>query len=124
MMELMWQGGYVMWVILAITILIAVLGVKSLLRTRELEHPDPVLETSIDAILFWGVWVVVIGLLGTFVGIYQAAGAIMAAGQVGAALVWGGIRVALTPTLFGLLVFAIAALAWMGLRSRYRRATA
>jgi biopolymer transport protein ExbB/TolQ len=124
MMELMWQGGYVMWVILAITILIAVLGVKSLLRTRELERPDPVLETSIDAILFWGVWVVVIGLLGTFVGIYQAAGAIMAAGQVGAALVWGGIRVALTPALFGLLVFANEALAWMGLRSRYRRATA
>lgn len=44
--------------------------------------------------------------------------------EVSAALVWGGIRVALTTTLFGLLVFATAALAWMGLRTRYRRSLA
>ncbi|MFW6088750.1 MAG: MotA/TolQ/ExbB proton channel family protein [Gemmatimonadota bacterium] len=123
MMELMMQGGYVMWVILAVTILIGVIGVRSWLRMRRLDGPDPVVETGIDAILFWGVWVVVVGLLGTFVGIYQAASVIAgpAAGQAGAALVWGGIKVALTPTLFGLLVFSLAALAWIALRTGYRR---
>ncbi|HSM08087.1 MAG TPA: MotA/TolQ/ExbB proton channel family protein, partial [Gemmatimonadota bacterium] len=69
---------------------------------------------EIDAVLFWGVWVVVIGLLGTFVGIYQAAGALeMVGGAASASLIWGGIKVALTTTLFGLLVFSVAALLWM-----------
>lgn len=127
MLQFMREGGYVMWVILAATVLIGVLAVRVFLRTRRLDGPDPVVETGIDAVLFWGAWVVVVGLLGTFGGIYQAAGAIsgLAEGvQVSAALVWGGIHVALTPAVFGLLVFTVAALAWIGLRTRYRRMTA
>ncbi|MFW6085419.1 MAG: hypothetical protein ACODAA_09410, partial [Gemmatimonadota bacterium] len=65
-----------MWVILAVAVMIGVLAVRALLRTRRLQDPDPVVETGIDAVLFWGAWVVVVGFLGTFVGIYQAAGAI------------------------------------------------
>lgn len=123
MMQLMMEGGYVMWVIFAVALLVLALGVRSWQRVGGLDGPDPVIETGIDAILFWGAWAVVVGLLGTFVGIYQAAGVISSAGigDVSAALVWGGIRVALTTTLFGLLVFTVASLGWIGLRTRYRR---
>lgn len=122
MMELMNQGGYMMWVILAATLLILGLAVWAGVRTTRLSGPNAMVETAIDAVLFWGVWVVVIGLLGTFVGIYQAAGALeMVGGAASAGLIWGGIKVALTTTVFGLLVFSVAALLWMGLRTRYRR---
>jgi len=115
------EGGFFMWPLLAIAVLIAVLAVWSGLRMRDADGPDPMLETGIDAVLFWGGWGVVVGLLGTFGGIYQAAGAISRAGEVSAALVWGGIKVALTTTLFALLIFSIAALIWLGLRVAYRR---
>lgn len=126
MIQLMWEGGYMMWVILAVAVLVVGLGVRSWLRLREIDGPDPVVETGIDAVLFWGAWAVVVGLFGTFMGIYQAATAISSIGaqSVSAALVWGGIRVALTTTLFGLLVFTVASLGWIGLRTRYRRLAA
>ncbi len=122
MMEFMREGGYMMWVILAASMLILGLAVWAAVRTTKLSGPNAVVETAIDAVLFWGVWVVVIGLLGTFVGIYQAAGVLeMVGGDASAGLIWGGIKVALTTTVFGLLVFSVAALLWMGLRTRYRR---
>ena len=122
MMEFMHEGGYMMWVILAASLLILGLAAWAAVRTATLSGPNAMVETAIDAVLFWGVWVVVIGLLGTFVGIYQAAGALaMIGGAASAELVWGGIKVSLTTTVFGLLVFSVAALLWMGLRTRYRR---
>lgn len=124
MSEFMRQGGFFMWPILLITVVVIALAVWAFLRIRRIEGPDAVLETGIDAVLFWGVWVVVVGLLGTFGGIYQAAGFLERAGAINAALVWGGIKVALTTTLFGLFVFALAALLWLGLRVGYRRRVA
>lgn len=124
MSEFMRQGGFFMWPILVITFVVVVLAVWAFIRIRRIEGPDAVLETGIDAVLFWGVWVVIVGLLGTFGGIYQAAGFMEQAGAVNSAVVWGGIKVALTTTLFGLLVFAVAALIWFGLRLGYRRRVA
>lgn len=123
MMEFMREGGFMMWVILAASLLILGLAAWAAVRTAKLSGPNVVVETAIDAVLFWGVWVVVIGLLGTFLGIYQAAGVLeMIGGAASPGLIWGGIKVSLTTTVFGLLVFSVAALLWMGLRTRYRRA--
>lgn len=115
------DGGFFMYPLLLIAVVIAVLAVWSAMRVPGADGPDPVLETGIDATLFWGGWAVLLGLLGTFGGIYQAAGAIERAGEVSASLVWGGIKVALTTTLFGLTIFIVAALLWFGLRTWYRR---
>src|SRR5690606_21547170 len=103
MMELMREGGYMMWLILAHGLLILGLGAWAGVRTGRVARRNVVVETAIDAILFWGVWAAVIGLLGTFVGIYQAAGVLEQFGGASAELIWGGIRVALTTTVFGLL---------------------
>jgi len=124
MMEFFKQGGFFMWPILFIPIVIGVLAVWAFVRTRDLDGPDAVVETGIDAVLFWGVWVVVVGLLGTFTGIYLAAGVIEQAAAVSPAVIWSGIRVALTTTLFGIFVFCVASLMWLGLRVSYRRRVA
>ena len=122
MTDLVVAGGPIMYPLVLIALLVVILGAWTALRVRRATGPDPALETGIDATLFWGAWAALAGLLGTLVGVYQAAGAIQGAGEVSASLVWGGIRVALITTLFGLLIFAVAALAWFGLRTWYRRA--
>jgi hypothetical protein len=82
--------------------------------------PDRYTKAWIDAILFWGGFAVICGVLGTLVGIIIAAQSIEAAGEVSTALVWGGIKVALLTSAFGLLIMAFAALLWFGLQLRWR----
>jgi hypothetical protein len=53
-----------------------VLAVRSWLRVRSAAPGDPVVETGIDAVLFWGGWGALVGVLGTVGGIAQEAGAI------------------------------------------------
>lgn len=45
-------------------------------------------------------------------------------GGASAEVLWGGIRGALIPTVFGLVVLALCLLAWYGLRAALRRARA
>lgn len=70
---------------------------------------------TLHAVLVWGALCALLGVLGTVVGMSIAAGAIEAAPTSSSALVWGGMRVALTTTVFGLLLLTLAVLAWLAL---------
>ena len=83
-------------------------------------RPDLMTRTWLDAILFWGGFSLVTGVLGTLVGIVFAAQAIETAGAVSSGLVWGGIKVALYSSVFGTLVLAGASLIWFALQLRWR----
>lgn len=61
-------------------------------------------------------------MLGTLIGISQAARAIRLAGEVTGALAWSGIRVTLITSVYGLLILLVALLLWGGLRVTGRRA--
>ncbi|HIF05459.1 MAG TPA: hypothetical protein EYQ64_00470 [Gemmatimonadetes bacterium] len=76
---------------------------------------------TIDGVLFWGGYAVVLGVLGTVVGIAISAQAVEAVGEVHTALVWGGIKVSLITTIYGLLVLLGGALVWFWLRHWHRR---
>jgi hypothetical protein len=73
-------------------------------------------ERPLQGLLFWGVFSVVLGFLGTVIGIIQIAQAIRLLGQVEPPLVWAGFGVSLVTLIFGLLIFLIAALLWFVLR--------
>ena len=77
-------------------------------------------KALLDAILFWGGFAVICGVLGTLVGIILAAQAIEAAGDVSTTLVWGGIKVALLTSVFGVLILGFGSLLWFGLQLRWR----
>jgi hypothetical protein len=122
MMHYMRAGGVPMVPLVIIAFVVIGLTFRSWWRLRSNGGSSPaVVETGIDAVLFWGVYAVVIGLLGTLIGIAQAASAIQAAGSVAAPVVWGGIQVALITVIFGLLIFSVALVLWFGLRMGYRR---
>jgi len=82
--------------------------------------PDLRTRTWIDAILFWGGFAFISGILGTLVGIIIAAQSIERAGAVEATLVWGGIKIALGSSALGALILALAALCWFALQLRWR----
>ena len=74
----------------------------------------------IDATLFWGMFTAVTGVLGTLIGVIIAAQSIEAAGAVSGPLVWGGIKVALLSSAFGILALGVASLSWFALQLRWR----
>lgn len=81
---------------------------------------SPRTKAWIDAVLFWGAFAVISGVLGTLVGIIVAAQAIEAAGEVQTTLVWGGIKIAMLSSVFGVLILAFSALLWFALHMRWR----
>ena len=82
--------------------------------------PDLRSKAWVDAILFWGGFAVISGVLGTLVGIIIAAQYIEAAGAISTSMVWGGIKVALLCSAVGVLILAFAALLWFALQLRWR----
>ncbi len=82
--------------------------------------PDLQTKAWLDAILFWGGFATISGLLGTLVGFTIATQSVEAAGEVNVTLMWGGIKVSMLGSLFGVLILAFAALLWFVLQLRWR----
>lgn len=103
--------------------LLAVVGL-SLWSTMRMYRPGATADLRtkawIDAVLFWGGFAFVAGVLGTVVGVIIAAQSIEMAGDVVPTLVWGGMRVALSSTAAGALILAFAGLVWFALQLRWR----
>jgi hypothetical protein len=71
-------------------------------------------------VLAWGGLGAVLGVLGTLVGwamMANAAERVTARGGVQPALLWGGLKVSLTTSIFGFLVLGVSLLMWFGLRA-------
>lgn len=80
-------------------------------------------SARIHPVLLWGVLAAVLGVLGTVIGVYQAAEAISRAGAATPTLVWGGIKVVLGSTIVGMLLLGISSIAWLGLQFENGRRT-
>ena len=122
MIETFLSGGTMMWPLLAVGIGIVWMAVRAGALLRAPTPPDEDAHRRLQAILFWGAMSVVLGVLGTAVGLVVAARAIQRIGEVDSVLVWSGVGVALIPLIFGILIFLFAALAWVALRHWARRA--
>ena len=115
MIEVFLSGGFMMWPMLLIGVGILVLVVRAAVDSREVGRSDAVVRRT-QSIVFWGAMSLVLGLLGTVVGVIQMASAIERIGQVSETLLWGGIRVTMVTLVFGLLLFALSLFSWYALR--------
>ena len=116
------DGGYIMYPLSFCALAVAFLSARAAWRIWGRGDATPgAIRAQVDGILFWGSYAVVVGLLGTVVGIAVSAQAVEAIGEVHTQLVWAGIKVALIPTIFGLLYFLGAALVWFALRYVLRK---
>ena len=121
-MSVVWEGmGFIRWPLafsLVSVILLAAFSAARLFRPGAV--PDFSTKTWVDAILFWGGFSVISGVLGTLIGIIIAAEAVEFAGDVSTSLLWGGIKVSMLSSAFGTLILAFAALLWFVLQLRWR----
>lgn len=123
MRELFESGGVMMWPLLFIGLGILAAAVSTAIGLGRGSPPDA-FGRRIESILFWGAMSVVLGLLGTLIGLIQMARMIEWAGNVPPAIVWSGVGVSLITLLFGTLLFVVSLLCWYGLRSWSSRRTA
>lgn len=112
--------GVIRWPLTFSLLAVVALALWSLRLVKPGAMPDRHARTWIDAILFWGGFAAVSGVLGTLVGIIIAAQAIEAMDGLPVGLVWGGIKVALLSSALGTLILAFASLLWFGLQLRWR----
>lgn len=119
-------GGVMMWPILGaglIALGLAVDAARRIFAGTEGSGGHPV-RGRIDAVLFWGGFAALLGVLGTLVGISVVADWLARAGGASAELVWQGLGVTLNTTTFGLLVLLVSLAAWFGLRAAHARRVA
>jgi len=121
-MGLIWaQMGFPRWPLAFSVMVIAGLTLVSAVRLYQPGATGSLrTKVFVDAILFWGGFAVIAGFLGTLIGVIIAAQSIEQAGQVSTALAWGGIKIALLSSTFGVLILMAASLAWFGLQFRWR----
>ncbi|HUF50745.1 MAG TPA: MotA/TolQ/ExbB proton channel family protein [Longimicrobiales bacterium] len=118
MVETFRSGGFMMWPILLGLIALIVVAVRAALTlSADTRDGGRALRSAADAVLFWGGFSALLGVMGTLIGIAQAARAISHAGGASAGLIWGGFGLTLTTTLFGLIVLVLALIAWYILRT-------
>lgn len=121
-MAVVWESmGFMRWPLFFSFLAVVILALWSAIRLfRPAATPDLRTKAWLDAILFWGGFALISGVLGTLVGIIIASQAIEAAGEVSTTLVWGGIKVALLTSAFGAMILGFAALLWFVLQLRWR----
>lgn len=115
--------GYIVYPITFCGIMVAALAARAFMRLRDGGSGQVTLvRPTIDGTLFWGAYAAVLGVFGTVLGMIVAAQAVEAVNVIEPRLVFGGIKIALTSTMYGMFIFLVAALMWLGLRSRHRKA--
>jgi hypothetical protein len=121
-MEAIWNSmGFIRWPLALSLLAVVLLTLYSAGRLyRSGASADLLTKAWLDAVLFWGGFAMIAGVLGTLVGIVIAAQAIEAAGAVSTSIAWGGIKVAMLTSAFGTLILAFSALLWFWLQLRWR----
>lgn len=120
MIEWFMSGGFFMWLVLGAGLVSLGLAVDAGRRLTGGPVDEPAVRAEIDAVLFWGGFASLLGLIGTLGGVAQMARYVERAGSVSAGVAWSGVRVALITTVFGLIVLGLSLLAWFALRAGLR----
>ncbi len=113
--------GFIRWpLFFSFTVVIGLALFSAVRLFRPDAMPDLRSKAWLDAILFWGGFASISGLLGTLIGFTIATQSVEAAGEVNVTLMWGGIKVSMLGSLFGVLILAFASLLWFVLQLRWR----
>jgi biopolymer transport protein ExbB/TolQ len=115
------DGGLMMWPLLLVALGILWIAGRTAVRLREAGVPREDVGRSLNTLLFWGAMALVLGTLGTTVGLVQMAKHVQAAGTASASLVAAGFSVTLITLIFGLLIALLAGLLWLPLHFWRRR---
>ncbi|MEQ8240250.1 MAG: MotA/TolQ/ExbB proton channel family protein [Cyclobacteriaceae bacterium] len=66
-----------------------------------------------------GLFALIFGILGQFIGLFSAFGAIEQVGTVSPAILAGGLKVSMITTMYGLVIYIISIAGWFGLTNKF-----
>lgn len=109
MIELFQMGGLLFMSILTIELgLVVFFAIKGFVKN----------ENTASRVKSAGLLAVVTGILGQLIGLFQAFEAISQAGTVSPAILAGGLKVSMITTIYGIIIYLIAILISLVLKSR------
>jgi biopolymer transport protein ExbB/TolQ len=111
MLKLFYEGGPLFMGIL--TIVLIFLIVQSI-STYNKATDELLLQKNRSLLRGIGLVGLIIGILGQLIGMFDAFSAIQQMGHVPPAMLAGGLKVSMITTLYGLIIFLIAQLLWLG----------
>ena len=119
MIQFFMDGGMFMWLLLIIAIVIVVLAISNGVQLYSNKDKNKRrLENSINSILFWGGFSLVLGFFAHFMGIYQAMLAIQRASDISPAIVAGGYAMSIITILTGLFLLMVSSVIWFIYKNR------
>lgn len=115
MTDIFYMGGPLFMGIL--TLLLLVVLVLTVYRAVQLlngtiEH-HTTFRHQLTHIKSVGLFAMIVGIFAQLIGLYDAFSAIERVGDVSPALLAGGLRVSMVTTIYGIVIFLVAYLAWM-----------
>lgn len=123
MINLFYLGNPVLMGILTLLLLI-VFSITVVLGTKIFTHKvsdSLAMRHLLTYIKSVGLFALVFGIFGQLIGLYGAFSAIEAAGYITPSLLYEGLRMASLPTIYGIIIFLLSYLLWLGLDVRLNR---
>lgn len=117
MIDLFYMGGPLFMGILTLLLLVVLaISVYETIQIagNKIEHATT-FRYSLTRIKSAGLFALVFGLFSQLIGLYQGFSAIERAGDVSPALLMGGLKVSMIATLYGMGIFLLSYLIWLGL---------
>ena len=92
-------------------LLLAVVGltIKYLMKSERTESDSNLIRSV-------GLFALVFGILGQLIGLYDAFNTIAQVGSVSPKILYAGFKVSMITTMYGLVIYALSLLIWLGLR--------
>ncbi len=106
-------GPYKIPLAAVLLIVLALIIYTTYLKISKTTPDHQSLSKNLNTLLVLGSFNLALGMIGQITGIWDAIAAIKAAGDINVDIVLTGIKISFGTTIFGLVTFMIAALAWL-----------
>ena len=117
MLRVFISGGVLMYPIVLIALVLAGLTVSTAVELGRRHGANAaVVQNGLDGLLFWGLFALMLGVLGQLNAYYLSMTAVVNSGLVSPRAVWLGLSEAFISPMAGLIVLTFAGLAWYALR--------
>jgi len=116
MLDLFYQGGVFMPILTLLFLAILAMAVyRGIQITKGEVDFATTFRHQLTHIKSMGLFTLIFGIFGQLMGLYQAFSFIETAGAISPALLASGLKVSIISTLYGIIIFLISYLAWLGL---------
>lgn len=115
MVNLFFEGGIFMVILTILLVIIIAMAVYQFVQVSKNDTQSSTLRNSLRKIKSVGLFTLIVGIFGQLLSLYQAFSFIEEAGSASPAILAGGLKVSMIPTLYGMVIFLFSYLVWMGL---------